>query len=108
MDHADLVTLLAFAIDVEKLLAVLVCFPALRDGTAHDDVCLRCDLRLSNFRSEKPLDLASLGWRGSTCIHGEARVRDSGLWNQRHVDEPSDPAFLDALERMVDRTPLSR
>jgi hypothetical protein len=59
---------------------------------------------LSNFRQEKPLDPASPDWRGRTCVHGEARVRDSGLWNQRHVDEVYDPAFLDALEHMVERT----
>jgi hypothetical protein len=30
--------------------------------------------------------------------------RDSGLWNQRHVDEANDFAFLDVLERIVNRT----
>jgi hypothetical protein len=59
---------------------------------------------LSNFRQENPLDPASPGWRGHTCIHGDARVRNSGLWNQRHVDEAYDSAFLDVLERIVDRT----
>ena len=63
---------------------------------------------LSNFIQEKPLDPASSGWRGRTCIHGEARVRDSGLWNQKHVDEGYNTAFLDALERLVDRTAASR
>ena len=63
---------------------------------------------LSNFMQEKPLDPASPIWRGRTCIHGEARLRDSGLWNQNHVNEAYDPAFLDALEEMVDRTAPSQ
>jgi hypothetical protein len=30
-----------------------------------------------------------------------ARVRKSGLWNQNHVEEAYDPAFLDNLNRLV-------
>ena len=29
------------------------------------------------------------------------RIRESGLWNSRHVDEPYDPAFLDEMERLI-------
>lgn len=29
-------------------------------------------------------------------------VRRSGLWNNHHVEESYDPAFLDAMERLVD------
>jgi hypothetical protein len=29
------------------------------------------------------------------------RVRRSGLWNQNHVEEAYDPAFLDVLGSMV-------
>ncbi len=58
---------------------------------------------LSNLE-KPPLDPPSAGWRGRACDRGSARVRDSGLWNQRHVDEQYDPAFLDALEDLVERT----
>lgn len=53
---------------------------------------------LSNFRSE-PLDPPSESWLGHFC--NRERVRTSGLWNQNHVDEQCDPAFLDALERLI-------
>ena len=53
---------------------------------------------LSNF--EKPaLDAPSTGWLGLYCNRG--RVRNSGLWNSNHVDEPYDPAFLDELEQAI-------
>lgn len=55
---------------------------------------------LSNF-GKAPLDRASEGWRGHACVRGKARVRDSGLWNQNHVDEPYDPAFLKVLDRLA-------
>jgi hypothetical protein len=55
---------------------------------------------LSNF--DKPaLDAPSGNWRGTACDRGKGLVRDSGLWNQNHVDESYDPAFLDMLERFV-------
>lgn len=57
---------------------------------------------LSNL-GKPPLDRASKGWRGRTCNRGKARVRDSGLWNQNHVNEVYDPAFLDVLERLVEQ-----
>ena len=55
---------------------------------------------LSNF-GKSSLDPASRRWRGRTCDRGKARVRDSGLWNQNHVDEKYDPGFLDVLDRLV-------
>jgi hypothetical protein len=58
---------------------------------------------LSNLE-KPPLDPPSANWRGRACDRGRARVRESGLWNQRHVDEQYDPAFLDALEDLVERT----
>jgi hypothetical protein len=58
---------------------------------------------LSNL-AKPPLDPPSNGWRGLACDRGKARVRDSGLWNQNHVDEPYDPGFLDVLERLVQQT----
>ena len=42
--------------------------------------------------------------RGTACDRGKGLVRDSGLWNQNHVDEGYDPAFLDVLERFVEES----
>ena len=55
---------------------------------------------LSNFRKE-PLDPPSAGWLGHSC--NRERVRKSGLWNQNHVEEPYDPAFLGRFERLVSK-----
>jgi hypothetical protein len=57
---------------------------------------------LSNL-GKPPIDQASKEWRGHACGRGRDRVRDSGLWNQNHVDEACDPAFLDVLEEFVGR-----
>jgi hypothetical protein len=53
---------------------------------------------LSNFEKE-PLDPPSVGWLGHFC--DRELVRKSGLWNQRHVDEPYDRAFVRRLARLV-------
>jgi hypothetical protein len=53
---------------------------------------------LSNFEKE-PLDPPSAGGLGHSC--NRELVRKSGLWNQNHVDEAYDPAFLGCLERLV-------
>jgi hypothetical protein len=53
---------------------------------------------ISNFK-KAPLDPPSEAWLGFQC--DRERVRTSGLWNSNHVDEPSDPAFLDELERAI-------
>ena len=53
---------------------------------------------LSNYR-RPALDPPSSNWLGN---HSEReKVRDSGLWNQNHVEERHNPAFLITLERMV-------
>ena len=57
---------------------------------------------LSNLKKPS-LDPASPAWRGHACDRGRARVRDSGLWNQNHVEEAHNPAFLDKLESLVDQ-----
>jgi hypothetical protein len=57
---------------------------------------------LSNLE-KPPLDPLSPNWRGRACDRGRGRVRDSGLWNQNHVDEDYDPAFLEPLEDLVER-----
>lgn len=53
---------------------------------------------LSNY-NRPALDAPSPSWLGAHC--NREKVRASGLWNQNHVDESYDPAFLDELERMV-------
>jgi hypothetical protein len=53
---------------------------------------------LSNYR--KPaLDPPSSNWLGDYSVR--QRVRASGLWNQNHVDEAYDPAFLDSLDQLI-------
>jgi hypothetical protein len=53
---------------------------------------------LSNFEKQ-PLDPPSAGWLGHLC--NRERVRKSGIWNQNHVEEAYDPAFLGCFERLV-------
>jgi hypothetical protein len=53
---------------------------------------------LSNY--DRPsLDLPSQSWLGH--YSDRKRVKGSGLWNQNHVEEECDPAFLDRLEQLV-------
>jgi hypothetical protein len=54
---------------------------------------------LSNF-DRKALDPPSRNWLGHFC--DRERVRKSGLWNQNHVDETHDPAFLGVLEELIE------
>jgi hypothetical protein len=53
---------------------------------------------VSNF-DRPPLDRPSDAWLGH--LSGREKVRQSGLWNQRHVDEDYDPAFLDVLKDLI-------
>lgn len=53
---------------------------------------------LSNFNRD-PLDRPSSSWLGN-CSDRE-RVRQSGLWNNNHVEETYDPLFLVTLERLI-------
>src|SRR5262249_31922343 len=68
---------------------------SLRDFIERNSIAL-----LSNL-GKPPIDPASRRWRGLACDRGKAWVRDSRLWNQNHVDETYDPAFLDTLVRLV-------
>ena len=53
---------------------------------------------LSN--SNRPaIDEPSANWLGHYCIR--ERVRNSGLWNQNHVDETWEPSFLTTFEELV-------
>lgn len=53
---------------------------------------------LSNSGRE-PLDQSTAEWLGN--FSDRPLVRASGLWNQRHVEEAHDPAFLDTMEQMM-------
>ncbi|MCY3810548.1 MAG: hypothetical protein OXH15_01975 [Gammaproteobacteria bacterium] len=59
---------------------------------------------LSSSRGEAP-DPASTAWLGR--FSDRERVRGSGLWNNRHVDEPYCPSFLDVVERRVEDVPAA-
>ena len=56
---------------------------------------------LSNYR-EPAIDAPSQAWLGRRC--NRERVRQSGLWNQNHVEETYEPAFLDRLEQLIATT----
>ena len=56
---------------------------------------------LSNFNAEAA-DPPSPDWLGGQC--NRLRVKQSGLWNQNHVDERYDPSFLDTFECLVEQT----
>jgi hypothetical protein len=53
---------------------------------------------LSDF-GKPPIDPPSLNWLGRHCPR--ARVQQSGLWNQNHVEEEYDPSFLDTLAHLI-------
>ena len=53
---------------------------------------------LSKF-NKTPVDPPSTDWLGHYCLRD--KVRNSGLWNQNHVDEDYDPKFLDTLASLV-------
>jgi hypothetical protein len=68
------------------------------EGSARGYIERNAIALLSNCGKE-PLDPPSPGWLGRLC--SRERVRHSGLWNQNHVDEHYDPAFLDRLEALI-------
>jgi hypothetical protein len=55
---------------------------------------------LSNLAKDA-LDRPSPAWRGHRCVRGKALVRDSGLWNQNHVEQGHNAGFLDVLENLI-------
>jgi hypothetical protein len=55
----------------------------------------------SNF-DRRPADPRRSDWLGGYAR--SARIRAGGLWNVAHAEESHDPAFLDTLERAVERT----
>jgi hypothetical protein len=50
---------------------------------------------------EPVIDPPSPSWLGR--YSGRDKIRRSGLWNQRHVDENYAPRFLDVLEACIER-----
>ena len=55
---------------------------------------------ISNKRH--PLDLPSSKWLGR--FSNKEEIRESGLWNIRHVDDPYDPKFIDVFSEYVEIT----
>ena len=60
---------------------------------------------LSNFKKQT-IDPPSAEWLGHQC--NRERVWRSGLWNQNHVDESYDPAFLSQLAKFVSNAERSK
>lgn len=67
--------------------------PKLRGYIERNSIAL-----LSNYR-KVAVDSHSAEWLGHRC--DRERVRLSGLWNQNHVNEEYDPAFLTLLEKFI-------
>ncbi|MCY0146813.1 hypothetical protein OEG84_03550 [Hoeflea sp. G2-23] len=59
---------------------------------------------LSNY-DRAPIDPPSPRWLGLNSDRD--RVRKSGLWNNNHVTETHDPAFLKVLEALIEERPVS-
>jgi len=59
---------------------------------------------VSNY-AKVPIDAPSEQWLGHDC--NRTKVRESGLWNQNHVDDGYEPAFLDVLERLIQQSTIS-
>lgn len=59
----------------------------------------RNSIALLSNDGKAQLDPPSAGWLGHHS--SRPRVRSSGLWNQNHVEEEYDPAFLDDLQQLV-------
>jgi len=58
-------------------------------------------IALASSLHEPVIDPPSPSWLG--LYLGRDKVRRSGLWNQRHVDEKYAPSFLDLLEPTIER-----
>ena len=59
----------------------------------------RNSIALLSGYDDGQLDQPSKDWLGS--YSDRPRVRGSGLWNNNHVDESYDPAFLNVMETLV-------
>jgi hypothetical protein len=58
-------------------------------------------IALASGLHEPVIDPPSPSWLGLDS--GRDKVRRSGLWNQRHVDEDYEPGFLVTLEAAIER-----
>ena len=61
-------------------------------------------IALTSGLQEPVIDQPSPSWLG--LYSGRDKVRRSGLWNQRHVDEKYVPNFLDVLEAAIERNAI--
>jgi hypothetical protein len=59
----------------------------------------RHSIALLSNQARPPLDSPSQHWLGQ--FSNRPLVRESGLWNQRHVDETYDSNFLDVFEDLI-------
>jgi hypothetical protein len=62
----------------------------------------RNSIALLGNKGRDPIDAPSPSWVGR--LSPRQAVRESGLWNIRHVEEMWDPAFLEALDRCALKT----
>jgi len=57
---------------------------------------------LSNYKhANDPIDPPSPTWLGRHACDKDEKVRKSGLWNDKHVDESYNTQFLEVLEQCV-------
>lgn len=63
-------------------------------------------IALASGLHQPVIDPPSPSWLGHHS--GRDKVRRSGLWNQRHVDEIYAPGFLDVLEAAIERNANQR
>lgn len=72
------------------------------DPPSHDSLRGRIErnaIALLSNQNKPALDAPSPGWLGH---HSDRpRVRQSGLWNNNHVDEEYDPSFLGDLQALI-------
>ena len=61
----------------------------------------RNTIALTSRYAGDTIDPPSATWLGH--FSGRSRVRLSGLWNQRHVEDAYDPAFLDVLQALIEQ-----
>ena len=61
----------------------------------------RNSIALLSNHNKQPLDQPLKTWLGH--YSDRERVRNSGLWNQNHVEETYDYTFLDTFDRLVVR-----
>ena len=55
---------------------------------------------LSNYRKDNKIDIANPNWLGRSAWN--EKVKLSGLWNVKHVDENYNPKFLDLFKRYIE------